>query len=309
MNVPISDLQEAIAEALSEEKAYDLPKVCEFYGLEPQEKDDPFRSKRIYVRSRLKNKPDAFLIELGVKINERYHSEKLETLLQRIIGGGVTGEVKNLIFAANGPKPELVLIDAVNNTIDIVENAENCLVYDEPISQDGLLWSSLVAWWGKKNSYTNLVQAERYLYARLKDSIDSKAEELLFYAYYKEFRHKLAERLPALIPQVYLHYDPKTLKELQSRRRIPRQRMDFLILFSSKDRVVIEVDGKQHYANGDVASPQEYARMVSEDRRLRLLGYEVYRFGGYELAELDRGKKIVADFFKRLFDKHGIAFE
>src|SRR5260370_17293348 len=132
MNVPISDLQEAIAEALSEEKAYDLPKVCEFYGLEPQEKDDPFRSKRIYVRSRLKNKPDAFLIELGVKINERYHSEKLETLLQRIIGGGVTGEVKNLIFAANGPKPELVLIHPTNNTIDILDTPEICLEYVYP---------------------------------------------------------------------------------------------------------------------------------------------------------------------------------
>ncbi|HYT41265.1 MAG TPA: hypothetical protein VEP90_02870 [Methylomirabilota bacterium] len=309
MNVPISDLQEAIAEALSEEKAYDLPKVCEFYGLDPQEKDDPFHSKRIYVRSRLKNKPDAFLIELGVKVKERYHSEKLEILLQRIVGGGVTGEVKNLIFAANRLKPEIVLIDAVNNTIDIVENAEYCLVYDEPISQNGLLWSDLVAWWSKKDSYTNLVQAEQHLYSRLKDSINSKVEELLFYTYYKEFRQILAERLPALIPQVYLHYDPKTLKELQGRRRIPRQRMDFLILFSSKDRVVLEVDGKQHYAKGDVANPQEYARMVSEDRRLRLLGYEVYRFGGYELAELDKGKGIVANFFMRLFEKHSIAFE
>jgi len=85
--------------------------------------------------------------------------------------------------------------------------------------------------------------------------------------------------------------------------------MDFLILFSSKDRVVLEVDGKQHYAKGDVANPQEYARMVSEDRRLRLLGYEVYRFGGYELAELDKGKGIVANFFMRLFEKHSIAFE
>ena len=106
-----------------------------------------------------------------------------------------------------------------------------------------------------------------------------------------------------------MHYDPKTLKELQGRRRIPRQRMDFLILFSSKDRVVIEVDGKQHYANGDIASPQEYARMVSEDRRLRLLGYEVYRFGGYELSEPQTGQAIVKEFFIRLFDKQGISFK
>ena len=63
-----------------------------------------------------------------------------------------------------------------------------------------------------------------------------------------------------------------------------------------------EVDGKQHYANGDSASPQEYARMVSEDRRLRLPGYEVYQFGGYELSEPERGESIVKNFFMRLVE-------
>src|SRR5947209_18110976 len=115
MDVPISDLQEAIAEALSVEKAYDLPKVCEFYGLELQEKDDPFHSKRIYVRSRLKNKPEAFLIDLGVKVNESYHSEKLETLMKKFLRPAVHGDVNNLILPANGPKTALILIEAVNN--------------------------------------------------------------------------------------------------------------------------------------------------------------------------------------------------
>ena len=31
--------------------------------------------------------------------------------------GGVPGSVKNLIFAANGPKPEIVLADAVSNAL------------------------------------------------------------------------------------------------------------------------------------------------------------------------------------------------
>lgn len=41
-------------------------------------------------------------------------------------GGGVGTPAKNLIFAANGPKPELVLRDAVNNDIEIVQNGEFC---------------------------------------------------------------------------------------------------------------------------------------------------------------------------------------
>lgn len=65
---------------------------------------------------------------------------------------------------------------------------------------------------------------------------------------------------------------------------LARQRMDFLLLFSDRQRMVSEVDGKQHYAHGDQASPVLYSEMVAEDR-LRLAGYEVYRFGGYELAQ------------------------
>jgi hypothetical protein len=51
---------------------------------------------------------------------------------------GVVTPAKNLIFAANGPKPELVLRDAVNNDIEITRNGEYCLVYDRPIPADGL---------------------------------------------------------------------------------------------------------------------------------------------------------------------------
>lgn len=59
--------------------------------------------------------------------------------------GGVQGSIKNLIFAANGPKPEIVLADAINNDIRIVKNEQYCLVYDQPIPERGLLWKDLVA--------------------------------------------------------------------------------------------------------------------------------------------------------------------
>lgn len=78
--------------------------------------------------------------------------------------------------------------------------------------------------------------------------------------------------------------------------------MDFLILFSSRHRVVLEVDGKQHYANGDTASPALYSEMVAEDRRLRLSGYEVYRFGGAELMK-SGADKMVAEFFNQLAER------
>ncbi|MEO1376135.1 MAG: hypothetical protein AAFW70_17850 [Cyanobacteria bacterium J06635_10] len=52
--------------------------------------------------------------------------------------GGVTCSVKNLIFAANGPKPEIVLSDSVSNDIEIVKNADYCLIYDRHIEPHGL---------------------------------------------------------------------------------------------------------------------------------------------------------------------------
>jgi very-short-patch-repair endonuclease len=308
MKPPLRDLQDAIAETIAgEEKAYDIVHMCKYFGLQTEDRGDPWTSKRIYVLSLVKDKSEDVLIDLATKVIDRYQSDNLKNVLSRFIGG-VSGEIKNIIFAANGPKPDLVLTDAVHNTVDIVANAEYCLVYDKPITSKGLLWNDLVSWWKEKSGPVD-DQAARNLYFRLKASLGSKVEELLFLTYYREFMTKLGEKLPALVPQVYLHYDPKTLKELQGKRRIPRERMDFLMLFSDTSRIVLEVDGKHHYAKGDVASPQEYARMVAEDRKLRLRGYEVYRFGGFELTELDTGRATLKNFFTLLFHKHGIALD
>lgn len=40
----------------------------------------------------------------------------------------------------------------------------------------------------------------------------------------------------------------------------------------------------------------------AEDRRLRLVGFEVYRFGGAELMK-DRADRMVAEFFDQLAER------
>jgi hypothetical protein len=82
-----------------------------------------------------------------------------------------------------------------------------------------------------------------------------------------------------------------------------RERMDFLLLLPRGVRIVLEVDGKQHYAEGDTASPKLYSDMVAEDRRLRLRGYEVYRFGGYEL-DAAGAADMLREFFSELLALH-----
>ena len=76
-------------------------------------------------------------------------------------------------------------------------------------------------------------------------------------------------------------------------------------LFSEYERVVIEVDGKRHYAVGDEAEPGKYAQMVAADRDLGLAGYDVYRFGGYELGAKSNVETI-SGFFERLFARYRV---
>jgi very-short-patch-repair endonuclease len=84
--------------------------------------------------------------------------------------------------------------------------------------------------------------------------------------------------------------------------------MDFLLLLPLGVRVVIEVDGKHHYADGGGrANPSLYAAMVAADRDLRLAGYEVYRFGAAELADDIISQAVLKTFFLALFKRYGVS--
>jgi hypothetical protein len=220
------------------------------------------------------------------------------------LGRGPTGSPKNLIFASNGPKPEIGFSDAVNNDIVILSNASSCLVYDRPIRRDGLLWSELVEWW---HSIPGVEPNEpaRTLGHRLRASLASDAERGLFDTYFRLYRAKLAAALPAIIPQVYLHYDPAVVKLLRHRKGLPRQRMDFLLLLPNNQRVVIEVDGSQHFSREGEPSLAAYSEMMAADRDLRLAGYEIYRFGSNELVGAGAGA-LIERFFDRLWSLHKI---
>lgn len=216
--------------------------------------------------------------------------------------------IKNIIFGSTGPKPDIVLRDALTNQIEITRHAEHCLIYDRYIDEEvGLSWSELVEWWmSLQKVKSKSRKIEEQLYIRLRDSIpeSSPPARRLFHSYYT-FKRQGIEHLPALLPEVYLHFDPKTIIERNGQKVLNRQRMDFLLLLPDDVRIVLEVDGKHHYADGQKASPDRYGEMMMEDRGLRLMGYEVYRFGAAELNEATGGK-VAIQFFERILKKHGI---
>jgi very-short-patch-repair endonuclease len=221
------------------------------------------------------------------------------------MGKGVRTAPKNLIFASKN-KPDLRFSDAINNDVEVVTGQADVLIYDRLIGSEGLTWKDLQAWWGESNGVAG-DEAKKSLYRRLISClpVDSPPQRLLFETYFRHFNQSVP-RLPALLPEVWLHWDPRTVRE-RGKDALLRFRMDFLMLLPNGARVVIEVDGKHHYADHDSrANPEKYAAMAAADRDLRLSGYDVYRFGAAELAA--RGASAIGEFFERLFREYRLVF-
>jgi hypothetical protein len=107
---------------------------------------------------------------------------------------GVDGALKNIIFASTGPKPRIVLRDALNNVIEVVQGGEHCLFYDRSLADSGLSWNELVQWWrataGGMAGKTDMEVARR-LYGRLAASLGSEPERLLFRTYCERYGRTL----------------------------------------------------------------------------------------------------------------------
>ena len=236
--------------------------------------------------------------------------DKIEYELEEL--SGVRGTIQGIVFAAVG-KPDLIFTDFLNQNVVIPVDETKYLYYDQRIDTNGLKWGPLKQWYEDNHLPTDIGFTDR-----LQSSVEhcgSPIERKLFAAYL-ELVEEFGEDVPALLPQVYLYYDSKVQRE-QLKKIFDHQCMDFLMILSESRRVVIELDGIQHYAEDEevnlpgkphahIASVSRYADMVSAQRDMTLAGYEVYRFGGKELYNDEEANRLVKQFFKDLFDKHGI---
>lgn len=309
--VTLEQFREAIAVAVSSNfKSYDVERICVAAGLPPStdEWDDPDRSKRFYVRRRVDEMTRSELLDVAERLQELFEDDDLQAVVDAARASTPQSKlspVKQLLFASTGPKPEIVLKDAISNDLQVVANAESCLEYNEPVHDSGLTWRQLIRWWSPACGVGEERPAGLALHKRLLESLSPGPEQLMLTTYaklYGEFGYDL----PALLPQVYLHYDPYSQR--RAVRPLVRQRMDFLLLLPGRRRAVIELDGKQHYANErGMAAPERYAEMVREDRRLKLSGYDIFRIGGHELTDPVAGEAMLKDFYMELLGAYDVS--
>ena len=183
--------------------------------------------------------------------------------------------VKYLIFGTD-KKPDIIINNVLDADIKVLSNADSCLIYNIPIGNT-LTKKDMINWWN------SLPSMQGDLFERLCKPL-GEIEKKFFQFYWGNSK----ETSPMLIPQVYLHYDPKTIKELveikNGEKRLVFQRMDFLMLVNG-NRIIIEIDGVQHYSTGDKPDKKKYANQVKYDRKMKFLNYDIYRIGGYELMD------------------------
>ncbi|MET8682205.1 hypothetical protein ABZW18_32690 [Streptomyces sp. NPDC004647] len=246
---------------------------------------------------------DQHLKPLGAQLRQEGEADGYPLFQLVQPGRGTARRPRNLIFATLG-KPDIRFTSALDNDIEVAERADQVLVYDRPIGKDGLLWRDLLSWWQETHHITDAEQATLSLYDRMQASLprESRGQNNLFWLYHNIYKGHLSD-VPALLPEIWVHWDPKTVRE-RGVRALQNLRMDFLMLLPGSKRVVLEVDGMQHFTRNGGTEPDsaKYAATMAGDRDLKFRGYEVFRFGHDELRDRELARPVLTDFFRKLLN-------
>jgi very-short-patch-repair endonuclease len=284
------------------------------YPNELQNKPEGNRQKVFgeYLFRFSKGEQKQILLELcEIERSQGYHSwpsqEQRQELASLIENDRVDAHtpIELLIFAAT-EKPDINVSNLILKEFRIPKKDDSYLIYEPNKNIQCVTWDDLLNWWGDtlgNDKSSDLKTKEKNLYERLIASLNPR-EKKFFDIYFKNFKVKLGSKFPALIPQVWLHYNRYSNEfRMKTSGEIPffRQQIDFLLLLPPSNHcVLIEIDGKEHYSTNGKADEEVYASQVSYDRELKLIwNYEVYRFGNRELDRVN-AESIVVDFFEKL---------
>src|SRR6266849_4840296 len=77
-----SQLRHLVAATLYPTKSYNLPSVCERYGLEPGGSDEAFSSKTQYVMRRLEKLSDEKVLAVAKHVVQDFPDDKLQAAVE-----------------------------------------------------------------------------------------------------------------------------------------------------------------------------------------------------------------------------------
>jgi hypothetical protein len=96
-----------------------------------------------------------------------------------------------------------------------VGDPDEFLVYERPIGPEGLRWSDLQDWWQQARGIDDETEAKRTLYARPLAGLppEDESPQIHLFRLYHEIHRFRVHGLPALLPEVWLYWDPKTVQQ------------------------------------------------------------------------------------------------
>lgn len=262
---------------------------------------DPATLPDADAQGRVVEAVNAPLARAGIRLEQTGERDGYPSYELVRTGPGPAHRPKTLIFATVD-KPDIRFLNVVDNDIEVLQGMDEVLVYDRPVGACGMRWCDLQQWWQDKTRIRDEDQAKAALYNRLLASMpdDKDSPQREFFRIYHRIHGARVRTLPALLPEVWVHWDHKTVKQ-RGVDALLNHRMDFLLLLPDGRRVMLEVDGRHHYGTAE-----NYEKTVVGDREMKLRGYEVYRFSSTELTNPPTAAQLLTRFFADLFTHHGL---
>ena len=155
---------------------------------------NPDYRKLIFEGSEEINNAECYIVGENFDLPNLIIDEPIFTL----VSGNKFEHIRFLIFGAARTKPDIIVKDVLDGNLKVL-NDSDVLVYDDEI-KESLTYADFKIWWSKnKNKYSWYTPTSQM------NKIELQVQE-----YYRQ--HYSDDIFPVLIPQVYLHYDPKATK-------------------------------------------------------------------------------------------------
>jgi hypothetical protein len=253
-----------------------------------------------HISSELLSIPDERLIDLSKAVIEdlkdSFTTRNSLLALESELGFSPTRLDRIYVVFATDKKPDIVIKDLIKGQIDIKDGGGG-LIFHDYLGRESLSWGRLINWF-EHNYFDRMLGStpQNQLRDRLLDAVskDSPAEQAFFRTYWDYTIQDYD--MVALLPQVWLQYDARTASQRGGTSAFKHQRMDFMLLLKNNRSLIIEIDGRDHYARVlnprpaeykydiYVADPDRYADMMAEDRAMKFAGYEVLRYGAKKIS-------------------------